>query len=419
MSTISIHRRASAYYPVLVVAAVLGGGVAMSGLADQGAATDPAKTATPIKHVVVVIGENRSFDHVYATYVPQGGQAVLNLLSEGIVQADGSPGPNFAAARQFTTSAHKHYFIGVARARKDAVQHAPAADLRRRAERTKRDVAAVPQQFSAPAGGDRTILGAGRSPAAHDRSNGRCRDERGSRYPDHELRRIAQWSIPVDRSKASLRFLHWRHGASVLSDVAAIGLPHPERHRRQSDRMSQRSLSLCRDHLCRATGGRRRRDLNGILQYANRRCPAAQKASPTSTRSAITITNRRKVAPQFSTFFSVPATISSGATAMAIATVPPASQIANPNPKPGTNNQYRLDGRYSNCSDLAAPGVLAILRYLNSLPYETMANCARRALLHAKQYQSGFPAEWPAGCYRHREWHIDPAEQCSDDRRRP
>jgi phospholipase C len=58
-------------------------------------------------------------------------------------------------------------------------------------------------------------------------------------------------------------------------------------------------------------------------------------------------------------------------------TVPPASQIANPNPKPGTNNEYTLDGRYSNCSDLPAPGVLPIVRYLDSLPYETTANCDR------------------------------------------
>ena len=27
--------------------------------------------ATPIKHVIVIIGENRSFDHVFATYVPK------------------------------------------------------------------------------------------------------------------------------------------------------------------------------------------------------------------------------------------------------------------------------------------------------------------------------------------------------------
>jgi phospholipase C len=57
-------------------------------------------TATPIKHVIVIIGENRSFDHVFATYVPKSGQTVWNLLSEGIVNADGTPGKNFSDAEQ-------------------------------------------------------------------------------------------------------------------------------------------------------------------------------------------------------------------------------------------------------------------------------------------------------------------------------
>jgi phospholipase C len=64
---------------------------------------DPSRdfaTTTPIKHVIVIIGENRSFDHVFATYVPQNGQTVFNLLSQGIVKADGTPGPNFPAAEQ-------------------------------------------------------------------------------------------------------------------------------------------------------------------------------------------------------------------------------------------------------------------------------------------------------------------------------
>jgi phospholipase C len=58
-------------------------------------------TATPIKHVIVIIGENRTFDNVYGTYLPKQGQHVSNLLSRGIVRADGSPGPNSAAATQF------------------------------------------------------------------------------------------------------------------------------------------------------------------------------------------------------------------------------------------------------------------------------------------------------------------------------
>lgn len=57
-------------------------------------------TRTPIKHVIVIIGENRSFDHVFATYEPKNGERVWNLLSEGIVNKDGSPGPNFYKAEQ-------------------------------------------------------------------------------------------------------------------------------------------------------------------------------------------------------------------------------------------------------------------------------------------------------------------------------
>src|SRR5579875_3203069 len=57
-------------------------------------------TVTPIKDVIVIIGENRSFDHVFATYTPKKGETVWNLLSEGIVKKDGTPGPNFSKAEQ-------------------------------------------------------------------------------------------------------------------------------------------------------------------------------------------------------------------------------------------------------------------------------------------------------------------------------
>jgi phospholipase C len=56
---------------------------------------------TPIQHVIVLIGENRTFDHLFATYVPKSGEPVKNLLSEGIINADGTPGSNFKKARQF------------------------------------------------------------------------------------------------------------------------------------------------------------------------------------------------------------------------------------------------------------------------------------------------------------------------------
>jgi phospholipase C len=68
------------------------------------AGTNDNNTTTPIKHVIIIVGENRSFDHLYATYTPPSGDSVMNLLSEGIVNADGTPGPNFSKARQMQAS---------------------------------------------------------------------------------------------------------------------------------------------------------------------------------------------------------------------------------------------------------------------------------------------------------------------------
>jgi phospholipase C len=57
-------------------------------------------TATPIKHVIVVIGENRSFDNLFATFQPADTtQHVWNLLSQGIVTASGGPRPQFRRGR--------------------------------------------------------------------------------------------------------------------------------------------------------------------------------------------------------------------------------------------------------------------------------------------------------------------------------
>ena len=58
------------------------------------------QTESPIKHVVVIVGENRTFDHVFATYKAKHGQYVDNLLAKRIIKEDGSPGPNFDLARQ-------------------------------------------------------------------------------------------------------------------------------------------------------------------------------------------------------------------------------------------------------------------------------------------------------------------------------
>ncbi len=64
------------------------------------AADNSNKTVTPIKHVIIIVGENRTFDHIFATYKPKEGESVNNLLSEGIVKEDGTPGAKFSLAQQ-------------------------------------------------------------------------------------------------------------------------------------------------------------------------------------------------------------------------------------------------------------------------------------------------------------------------------
>jgi phospholipase C len=45
--------------------------------------TGDANTTTPIKHVIVIIGENRSFDHVFATYEPSQGKQSGTCFQKG------------------------------------------------------------------------------------------------------------------------------------------------------------------------------------------------------------------------------------------------------------------------------------------------------------------------------------------------
>ncbi|MDO9106267.1 MAG: alkaline phosphatase family protein [Methylovulum sp.] len=77
----------------LGVALALNGGLALA-----------SAPVTPIQHVIVVIGENVSFDTLYGAYQPPKGQTVKNLLSRGIIKADGTPGVNYARALQHEAS---------------------------------------------------------------------------------------------------------------------------------------------------------------------------------------------------------------------------------------------------------------------------------------------------------------------------
>ena len=83
-------------------------------MTSEGAGSaDAVKTESPIKHVIILIGENRGTDHTFGVYKPRGRhQTISNILSKGIVNEDGTPGPNFAAAQQFSVAPQPQFYIG-------------------------------------------------------------------------------------------------------------------------------------------------------------------------------------------------------------------------------------------------------------------------------------------------------------------
>ena len=107
----------------------LNGGAATAGVANSNLVTlnksggsnsaDSVRTASPIKHVIILIGENRGLDHTFGVYKPKGkNQTISNLLSKGIVNEDGTPGPNFSQAQQYSVAAQSAYYIGAPAASK-------------------------------------------------------------------------------------------------------------------------------------------------------------------------------------------------------------------------------------------------------------------------------------------------------------
>jgi hypothetical protein len=88
-----IRMRRKFIHPAVATGAAVAVTVMMTAAAAGSAphASGGPRTTTPIKHVVVIIGENHSFDNVFATYQPPRHQKIWNLLSEGIVTKSGPP----------------------------------------------------------------------------------------------------------------------------------------------------------------------------------------------------------------------------------------------------------------------------------------------------------------------------------------
>jgi phospholipase C len=343
--------------------------------ADPDTATDQLKTATPIKHVIVVIGENRSFDHVYGTYVPKSGDSILNLLSEHIVRRDGSPGRNFATAQQFTTSGQTSYFIGVNKKNKTPYTVLPDPTL----------------------GGAPNVASMTMPPFMGLSDAQLAAIEPSLESFDLFLLTTGATGAAVTSGAPDTRIADYAELPNGPFQLTGSNLPYDTYTGDTAHRFYQMwQQSDCSIH--NATEDNPTGCLNDLYPYVMTTYagPTADKGGGTSM-AFYNMQDEdaplfKKLADEYTIAdnYHQPAQGGTGMQHAYLGTgddiwwsdgngnpaVPPTPQIANPNPLANTNNQYTVDSRFSNCSDVInAPGVLPIVRYLESLPYAVQANC--------------------------------------------
>jgi phospholipase C len=362
---------------------------------DMGA--DRIPTASPIKHVIIIIGENRSFDHLFATYVPRNqDERVLNLLSEGIVHADGSPGPNFAKAHQFRITAPPNgsgnFFISASSASKLLYQNLPPPDVAGVQNSPAAGILLIPGGDSGLPPQDQFLFGTGGTGLPFTLG------------PDTRITNVN--GLPPGPFQMT--------GPTMPYDAYTGDTIH------QFFQMYQQvDCAIDREHVSHGNPTGCLHDLQSAVTttYAT---PVG--ATPHDTGQTMAFFNMQKgdvpvfkrLADRYtmSDNYHQPVLGGTGPDSVPLGfadqvffgdgnggvALPPASTVYNPNPQPsaypGNFNLYTHRGQWFNCSDASAPGIKPILDYLAKLPYEMSPNCQAGAFYNAVNIN---PAWTPQG----------------------
>jgi phospholipase C len=360
--------------------------------------------ATPIEHVIMIIGENRTFDHVFATYAPKAGQTVNNLLSEGIVTADGTPGPNYAKAAQSQASVTTSYQISpsskspFAKLPPAMTDGAPtsASDTSPPPFATVAAATAVEQQINdGIRDQDIALLTTG---ATGLKSNSiDTRIPNADNLPSGPFQ-LTSASLPYDSYTASPvhRFYQmWQETDCSMSNA------------------TEANPSGCLNDLFPWVETTIGAGSNGTTQPANFTNQTTGEGSTSMGFFNVAkgdVPYFKYLADTYSMSDNFHQSIEGGTGANHIAVgtglaiyytdgqgniaTPPANEIENPNPQPSTNNYYTQDGysggSYSNCSDQSQPGVSAVTSYLSTLPYTPATKCQAGAYYLLNNYNPGY-----------------------------
>jgi phospholipase C len=389
MSTHAVVRtwpRVAVVASALVLAAAGSGSIGHAA-ADPDKAVDRIPTASPIKHVVIIVGENRSFDHLFATYEPKHRhEGVRNLLSEGIVNADGTPGPNFAKAHQFKIVSPPNggkFFISADLADKQLYGILPPPDVAGAPVVApflgKTDPglgpASAPAQLLLGTGGtglsftsgpDTRITGVNTLPPGPFQMTGSLMpyDAYTADTIHQFFQMYQQMDCAIDQEHVSrgnpTGCLHDLQSAITTTySTPATGTPHDTGQTMAFFNMQQGDVPVFKQLADRYT------------MSDNYHQPVIGGTGPDSVPLGF--------ADQV--FFS---------DGLGHATTPAASRIYNPDPQAGTLNLYTLRSQWFNCADSTQPGIAPILAYLSALPRPVSPNCDPGAYYNAVNVNPAF-----------------------------
>jgi phospholipase C len=373
--------------------------LANMGMPVPARAQQPPPAVTPIQHVIVIIGENRSFDHVYATYQPVAGQTVSNLLSKGIIDANGKQGPNWKQAAQFSAVDSTTYQIS------------PGSQTQ------YLNVPPMGTQ-SAPTVASDTSPGPFQTLAVAELAE----PDLSGKYNNYLI--TGATGLPFDVVDTRLQGVYdLGPGPFEITPSIAYDSYTGSPVHRFYQMWQQTDCSIATQTSSNPSGC-----LNNLFPWVevsvgtgSNGAPQPSPWTPISTgegSDSMGFYNVQKGDAPYLKYLADTYTLSdnmhqsvmggTGANHIMFGyadaiwysdgngnrEVPPTDEIENPNPQPGTNDYYDQDGysggSYSNCSDMSQPGVSAVVNYLESLPKPIAARCSKDAYYLLNNYNPGY-----------------------------
>jgi phospholipase C len=353
---------------------------------DSNAAVDAIKTATPIKHVIIIVGENRSFDHLFATYVPRSRrERVLNLLSEGIINSDGRPGRNFSKAHQFQIVSAPNggkFFSSADMANKQLYATLPVPDVN--------GVQFPPAAGLLPAGDPglpssaQFLLGTGGTGLPYNEG------------PDLRITNVNNLlpgpfqltgpTMPFDAYTADTIHQYFQ---MVQQVDCAIDAEHVSR---DNPTGCLHDLQSAVTTTYSTAPGATPRDTGQTMEFFNMQNGDAPLFKFLADHYTMSDNYHQPVlggtGPDSQPLgFADQVFFSDGAGHPA---TPAAINIYNPDPVAGTLNLYTQRAQWFNCSDPTQPGIAAITDYLNALPYTVQTKCEPGAYWQAVNVNPAF-----------------------------